>query len=488
MTSPAEAAAALLRRRGIRRDLLAWSEHALAPAGLRPAAHHRLLISKLQAIADGTAEKRKLMVLMPPGSAKTTYGSYLFPPWMMTRPDFKVLAASHSNDRASYVSGHAQRFLRDNQLMLGVDLAKEAVGNWWATNGAEYRAAGVLEGIAGTRCDLGLIDDPVKSREVADSEVQQEKIWDWYWSDFFNRLRPGASQVLIMTRWAEGDLGGRLEEAEGDEWDIVRLPAVAEANDPLGRAPGEMLWDDDDYGFGAKLKDDRVAYARAGRARDWSAMYQQRPSPETGDYFRREWLRPVQSLPPLPSLRVYGASDYAVTADGGDWTVHVVVGMDPDGRLWLLDLWRGQAASDAWVEAFCDLVIQWKPIGWAEEQGQIRAGVGPFLDRRMRERRAFVARHQFPTRGDKSVRAQSIRGRMALDGLHLRADAPWRATLEAELMGFPAGKHDDQVDALGLAGQLLDIMAPGSKPKDGLAPEKPWWEKRRGPPTGWKVA
>ena len=169
-------------------------------------------------------------------------------------------------------------------------------------------------------------------------------------------------------------------------------------------------------------------------------------------------------MPRREDLQVYGGSDYAVTADGGDWTVHVVVGMDPDNRLWLLDLWRGQTASDAWIEALCDMVIQWKPVGWAEEQGQIKAGVGPFLDRRQRERRAFVARRQFPTRGDKAVRAQSIRGRIALDGLHYLASAPWRAAFEAELMTFPAGKHDDQVDALGLVGQLLDVMVAGRPP------------------------
>ena len=116
-----------------------------------------------------------------------------------------------------------------------------------------------------------------------------------------------------------------------------------------------------------------------------------------------------------------------------------------------------------WSESFCDLVRQWGPIGWVEEQGQIKAGVGPFLERRMRERQAFVARRPFPTRGDKAVRAQSIRGRIALDGLHYLASSPWRAELEAELMSFPAGKHDDQVDALGLVGQLLDVMVAGER-------------------------
>jgi len=227
-------------------------------------------------------------------------------------------------------------------------------------------------------------------------------------------------------------------------------------------------------------------------ARTWSALYQQRPAPDTGTYFDRDWLRPSNSIPRREDMRIYGASDYAVTANDGDWTVHVIIGVDPDGRLWLLDLWRNQTASDQWIESFCDLVRQWRPIGWAEEQGQIKAGVGPFLDRRMRERGAFVARRPFPTRGDKAVRAQSIRGRIALDGLHYLASAPWRAEFEAELMSFPAGRHDDQVDALGLVGQLLDIMVPGEVPKVE-EPRRDSWDAafaraNRGDYEGWRVA
>src|SRR6476660_728921 len=129
-----------------------------------------------------------------------------------------------------------------------------------------------------------------------------------------------------------------------------------------------------------------------------------------------------------------------------------------------------QTASDEWVEALCDLVLEWKPIWWAEEKTQITSGVGPYIDRRQRERKAFCYREQFPTRGDKAVRAQSIRGRMALEGLYVPVNAPWYAEFRSELLGFPAGKHDDQVDALGLVGQLLDKMIPGLKP---AAPETP---------------
>ena len=162
-----------------------------------------------------------------------------------------------------------------------------------------------------------------------------------------------------------------------------------------------------------------------------------------------------------------------MTADGGDYTVHVVVGVDPDGRMYLLNLWRKQTSPDEWCEAFCSLVKEWKPREWAEEQGQIRAGVGPFLERMQRDRQAWVYRREFPTRHDKAVRAQSIRGRMAVDGLYVSQNAAWLPDLRSELLSFPAGKHDDIVDALGLVGQLLDHIMPGNKPEP---PEKSKFE------------
>ncbi|MGB6661865.1 MAG: hypothetical protein WBE90_22985 [Xanthobacteraceae bacterium] len=90
-------------------------------------------------------------------------------------------------------------------------------------------------------------------------------------------------------------------------------------------------------------------------------------------------LKPYERIPARDTLKIYGASDYATTADGGDYTVHVVVGIDPDWHMYLLDLWRAQTTPDKWIEAFCDLVEQWKPIGWAEETEQIKASIGPFL-------------------------------------------------------------------------------------------------------------
>lgn len=383
-----------------------------------------------------------------------------------------VLAASHTTELAEKWGRRVRNLITEHGLVLGVSLSQDsqAAGRWGLVGGSEYYAAGVGTGIAGFRAKLGIIDDPIRSRQDADSELIRDRTWDWYINDFRTRLVPGAREVLIQTRWHEDDLAGRA--LNHSKWEVISLSAIAEEDDPLGRKAGEPLWDDE-YGYGQQLVELRASTP----ARTWSALYQQRPAPEEGDYFKAEWLKPVDKFPDRATMRVYGGSDYAVTADGGDYTVHVVVGIDPEGRMYLLDLWRKQASSAEWIESFCDLVLKWKPIGWAEEQGQIRAGIGPFLDKRARERRAYVVREQFPTRGDKAVRAQSIRGRMDMDGLFVDQRAPYYASLRSELLSFPAGKHDDQVDALGLVGQLLDKMISGRAARPDTKPKRDRWDR-----------
>jgi predicted phage terminase large subunit-like protein len=373
-----------------------------------------------------------------------------------------VLAASHTTELAEKWGRRVRNLISEHSLTLGIGLApdNQAAGRWSLTSGAEYYAAGVGTGIAGFRAKLGLIDDPIRSRQDADSELIRDRIWDWYINDFRTRLVPGAAEILIQTRWHEDDLAGRA--LQHNDWRVISLPAICEStDDELGRKVGEPLWNDDEYGYGQQLEE----LKRTTPARTWSALYQQRPAPEDGDYFKTDWLKPYTTVPAKETLAIYGGSDYAVTADGGDFTCHIVVGVDHDGRMYLLDLWRGQTQGDIWIDSLCDLVLRWKPLGWAEETGQIKAAIGPFLERRMRERKAYVYRQQFPTRGDKTVRAQSIRGRMALDGLYVPTAQGWYPSFRSELLSFPAGKHDDQVDALGLIGQLIDDMITREKPK-----------------------
>lgn len=477
--SPQAAAQELLRRREARKSAKGFARYVqvpgapandndetedFLPAETVLAHHHELILDAADRCID--RHNGRLMIFMPPGSAKSTYGSVIIPAYAMgKRPGFKVIAVSYGSDLARKLGRRTRSVVKQAAFVAlfstALSAESSAADEWALENGSEYMSGGILSGITGNRADLVVVDDPIKGRQEAESEVIRKRTIEAFDDDVKTRLKPGGSIIIIQTRWHEEDLAGSIlpigyagesgmiECRDGQVWEVICIPAKAErGDDPLGRQVGEYIWPE---WFPA---DHWAQFER--KPRTWASLYQQRPAPEEGDLFLADWLRPYTAMPAMDTLSVYGGSDYAVTADGGDYTVHIVIGMDPEQRLWLLDLWREQASSDRWVEAFCDLVIKWRPAWWAEETGQIKAGVGPFLERRMRERRAYVARETFPTRGDKAVRAQSIRGRMALDGLYVPVNAPWYSAFRSELLTFPTGRNDDQVDALGLVGQLLD--------------------------------
>jgi predicted phage terminase large subunit-like protein len=468
--------------------------------GFVPARHHDLLIEKLEAVERG--ELPRLMVCMPPGSAKSTWASVLFPPWYMGRnPTKNIITASYAQRLSRRFGKRCRNIVASENFRetFGFPLASDAAAadEWETEAGGEFSATSVGGAVTGRRADGILVDDPIKGRKEADSLLIRDNTWDWWVSDLRTRLKPGGFIVLILTRWHEDDPAGRIlpenwdgrsgfvTSRDGEHWYVLSIQAEAETGDPLGREPGEMLWPE--WFSDGMLAREKIAQG----PRNWNALYQQKPSAEEGDYFKKDWIRYYDQLPPKETMRFYGASDYAVTSDGGDYTVHGVLGLDPDGRMYLADLWRAQASADAWVEAWCDLVLDWRPLGWAEETGQIKSGVGPFRDQRARERKAFVACETFPTRGDKSVRAQSIRGRCALNGLYLPRRAAWVPGLVSELLSFPAGKHDDQVDMLGLLGQLLDKMVAGAKPRASTPrPKRGGWDEafKDTKSDSWKVA
>ena len=533
-------------------------ETALAP-------HHRLLLETVQKVVETPGGRA--MILMPPGSAKSTYCSVVLPTFLMGRQkDCRIILAAYGTDLARKHGRRARAIVRSAvyQNIFNTTPSREAsaADGWALSNGSEYMATGINAGVTGNRANGLIIDDPVKGREDADSEQIRRKTREAYEDDLKTRLQPGGWIILIQTRWHEDDLAGSIlpEQWAGESgallcrdgkvWDVVCLPAKCDrADDPLGRPIGEYLWPE---WF------NRTHWEEFERnPRTWSALYQQKPAPDTGIFFEAAWLKTYSVMPARETLSVYGASDYAVTEGRGDYTAHIVVGIDPAGRLYVLDLWRGQTASEVWVEVLCDLIKRWKPIAWGEEAGQIRAGIGPFLEQRLRERRAYVARKSFPARGNKETRAQSIRGRIALDGLYLPTSAQvtasvalgaepvargdfgnappallalrhegatvppavnastiapaaddadpdqpaavrdeWVASFRYELLHFPHGRNDDQVDALSLIGQLLDIMIKGrpkaEPPRFRGANEITMdeiWEHGRGKPPGsdWRI-
>lgn len=507
--SPQEAAAELLRRRKARTSLAAYAnaidvpgkpasddedEWLFHPIETTVAAHHRLIMEALQQIA--VTPYGRLMLFLPPGSAKSTYASVVFPTWEMGRkPGSKIILASYGSDLARRHGRRARQIVRSPkyQGIFGAGISSEtsAADEWALTNGSEYIAAGLLSGVTGNRASGILIDDPVKGREDADSEVIRKKTREAYEDDLMTRLMPGGWVAIIQTRWHEEDLAGGILPTnyagesgdilcrDGQVWRVICLPAKCErADDPLGRQPGEYLWPE---WFGPKHW--ALYEGNPAARRTWSALYQQRPTPEDGDYFRREWFRWYDKPPPRDTLQIYGASDYAVKGVEGDFTEHGVFGVDPDDNIFVLDWWRKQTTSDVWVETLLDLGERWKPIGWAEEKGQIDKSVGPFLDRRQLERNVHFAREQFASSADKPTRAQSIRGRMAMGKVYFPRNAPWLADVVRNLLMFPNGAHDDTADVFGLLGRMLDKMVGGTRPKPNQpAPDDPYakaFEKAR---------
>lgn len=479
--SPQDAARELLRRRKARKGLIAFTEYTFPQ--YVPADHHTLIADHLEAVSRGEIDR--LMINMPPRHGKSELASRRFPAWFLgQQPNSSIIAASYNSDLATdfgrqvrnIIDGPEYRNLYDTRLAED----SRAANRWNTASGGGYIAAGVGTAITGRGADILLIDDPLKDREEADSEVQRDKVWDWYTSTAYTRLAPGGRIIVIQTRWHEDDLTGRLLEEEkrgGDHWVKLELPAI--------NADGEALWPD----FYPLEVLER--YRSVLPSRDWSALYQQQPTPDEGDYFKREWFR-YYTTPPR-HLRIYGASDYAVTAKGGDYTVHVVAGVDPDDDIYLLDVWRAQTESHHWIEAFIDLVARHKPLKWAEEQGQIVKSLGPFIDKRMRERRTYCAREQMTSVADKPTRSRAFQARAAMGKVYLPHNAPWVADFMSELLMFPAGKHDDQVDAIGLIGRMLDTMVGGRTPTPGPTKPPSKWDQafaRKSGATGnsWKVA
>jgi predicted phage terminase large subunit-like protein len=441
--------------------------------GYEAAPHHKLLAEKLEAVERG--EIRKLLFVLPPGSGKSIW-TQLYALWYMSRGEQRtVLGVSNVAELADRFSRRIRNWAQQYGQTLGVQLDEttQSASHWALSNSSTYTAASVGGAILGVRASLLLVDDPIRSRMEAMSEAVRENVWEFYHSSARTRCIPGAAEIICMTRFFEADLAGMLLEREPD-WEVVCVSAECESpeDDPLSRKNGDFLWPGP-YGYADMLREVK----KTTLPEIWSALYQGRPAPETGSYFLASYFRPMTVMPARESMHVYGASDYAVSAGKGDFTVHVVVGQSSDGQLHLLDCWRKQADTAESIEAFCNLVLQWKPLGWAQEKGQINSSIGPFLRTRQIARNAWVPCEAFPTRGDKSVRCQSIRGRLALMPLGVNTQSDWWPAVRSELLSFPVAPNDDVADSLGLIGQILDKMSaphvPTPKPPNKVLSTNP---------------
>jgi predicted phage terminase large subunit-like protein len=433
----------LFVRSQIRGTLRSWAEEALRDTGYRPAAHHLYLISALESLAAGDYDR--LMILMPPGSAKSTYASVVFPAWWFTRhPGSSVIGTSHSLGLAEHFSRRLRSLILEKQQYLGFCVTQDhrAVDAWTTSNGGEYLSIGVRGAITGRRADLVIIDDPIKSQADAESGRQREHIWDWYKSDVTTRLKPGGKVVLIMTRWHPDDLGGQLLDQSRAEWRVVRLPALAEAGDPLGRSVGAPLWPEwEDHD--ALIRKRELIGERA-----WSALFQQNPLPSSGRLFSIDRIAVVQSEHDAEAT--VRAWDLAATGSTGrndpDWTAGVKLSRDKPGRYIVVDVVRIRGTPRQVEELIVNTAQKDGTkviVAIPEDPGQAGKSQMSYLTRQLAGFSVISSRET----GSKATRAMPLASQVEAGNLSI-VRAEWNRALFDEMRDFPWGKKDDQVDAL----------------------------------------
>lgn len=509
--TPAAAATELLRRRRARESLVAYSQSITVPGApasddpdewiFKPiessvAHHHRLTYEAVERCIR--TPMGRLMIFEPPGSAKSTCASVVAPTWAMGKfPGLRVLMASYAgkpiirhSKRARHIvaSPEYRAIWPDGSLdpkspapppAALIDGSK-ASDEWELANGSGLFAAGLLGGITSSRCDLGIIDDPVAGRQEALSPTLRKSTRAAYDDDFLTRLKPGASVILIQTRWDPQDLAGSIlpedwngesgmiECRDGMTWEVLCIPAQAEReDDPLGRKIGEYLWPE-------WFPESHWKQYKAN-PRTWTSLYQQRPRPDEGNQFEADWFHwyDPEELP--KHLTVYGASDYAVTEltleNDPDYTDMGTVGVDEKGDIWILDWWFGREEPDESINAELRLVRRWKPGTWYGEGGVIEKAIAPLVRRMSREQDTYCVRKWLPSVSDKVSRVASFRARAHAGTVHVPRGKSWATRLVDQLCDFPAGRYDDAVDVCGLIGRALDKLRDAQVPQ--VAVRKP---------------
>jgi hypothetical protein len=330
----------------------------------KQAPHLALIDQAFARIAAG--ERLQVMLTMPPRHGKSQRASRWGPLWYLRRhPTHRVMLASYGADLADDHGRWVRDQLREYADTLGITLnpASHAANRFdlEAPRGSSVRGgmvtAGVGGGLTGKGFNLGVIDDPFKGHDDASSPAQRERVWEWYRSVFFTRRAPGASIILINTRWHEDDLSGRLLAHEPHRWLQIDLPAIADSpDDALGRSIGDPLWPDQ-YDA-AELADTRESVGE----RVWYALYQQKPRPLEGGVWKWAWITgnrlTLEAWPGITPTRVVVAVDHA----GGDSVRNDEVGLvsaarDADGDLYVLDDRSRTMGADTWGTEVCKLAI-----------------------------------------------------------------------------------------------------------------------------------
>jgi len=410
-----------------------------------PAAHHNLICERLQDVIEGRINR--LIIEMPPRHGKSMTVTKTFPSFFLGRfPDKRVIEASYGADLAQEFGLSNRRKLEEfGKEIFGVEIAADNKSKTdWGINNREggMLSAGIGGTITGKGADLMLIDDPIKNQQEADSETYRNRTWGEWQSTLRTRLHAGAAVIIILTRWHEDDLVGRLlnpEYGDPDEWVILRLPAICEDdNDLVGRAVGDPLWPEGGYD-----KEWMERTERAVGSRTWSALYQQRPSPAEGSILKRHWWQYYDHRPDRFD-EVLQSWDCAfkgtTTSDFVAGQVWGRIGADK----YLLDQIHARLDMPGTMLAFRNMFKKWPKSSRILVED--KANGSAVIQMMKHEISGLIPVNP---EGGKEARAYAASAEIESGNVYLPTPAlcPWVNDFVEECTAFPNGKHDDQVDA-----------------------------------------
>lgn len=416
--------------------------------------HLRRLQAALDQITQGQLDR--LIVLMPPRHGKSECCTIRYPAYRLERdPSTRVIQAAYNQTLAEKFSRKTRRIVRERSVPLSVE--RTAASDWETAKAGGVRAVGVGAGVAGHGADLILIDDPIKNREEAESPTYRDRLWEWFTDDIMTRREPGAAVVVTVTPWHHDDLIARiLASPDGPRWTVIRFPALAEENDPLGRAEGAALCPDrfdEQY-----LAEQRTLMGAYG----FESLYQCRPTPRDGNMFPRSKVRIVANAP--AGTRWCRAWDKAGTAGGGKRTAGIKLGIGPDGLVYV-----GHRIAGQWNAAEREQVIRdtarMDGIGVVIELEQEPGSGGKeSAESSVLGLSGYDVRAK-PATGDKTTRADPLAAQWQANGPTepgnvCLVEGTWNAEYLDTMELAPNGKYLDDMDASAMAFNRLKLHNP----------------------------
>jgi predicted phage terminase large subunit-like protein len=419
------------------------------------APHIKLLSEYLQKVDSG--EITRLCISLPPRHGKTETITVRFSAYFFERNQKDNVLVTGYNERiARRFSRKARTIVKERQILQKDNAAQD---EWSLMPGGTFMARGVGSPPTGVGFKLIVIDDPIKSREEAESETYRDKAFDWFSDDLYTRLEPGGRMVIVSTRWHEDDVISRAIASEEGKWVVLNLPALCDdpENDPLNRELDEPLWKER-YSFDDFQRIKTVLVSNQGLY-GWNSLYQGRPTGKEGSFFNLSNLL-YDNQPPVKFKKLVRAWDLASSQGRGDYSVGVLAGIDDNDRMWVLDIIRGQYDSfrrDRCITEAANLDPKGTIVVIPQDPGQAgKSQKNHFA--RMLSGFKFIS---LPVTGSKETRAAPFASYVASGNVVFPKGVNWVSTALNELKGFPNGKHDDVIDALSDAYNFLYMKRTG---------------------------